>query len=95
MDDSYLVAPNMRWLRKESHEWTRAWRELDSLDFGPPASDYHECGERWVYMGTYRPGSHAPNWKHHFRHYYHPSTCKQENVYLLSIDDHPQHYIFR
>ena len=95
MDDTYLIAPNLRWLRTQSPEWNRVWAKLQSIDFGPPRSDYHDCGEKWSYMGTTRPTSSASTWHHHFRHYYHPSTAKQENVYILSLDDHPKHYIYR
>ena len=85
----------LRWLKEESPEWDSAWKQLRSMHYSDPKVTYLEVGEKWMYLGTDQRGPHGPTrWQHHFRHYYHPQTGKQENVFIHSEDDDPANYVF-
>jgi len=95
METYPLLIPNLRWLIRTTPEWHRAYNLVVTKDFGPQLPDYHDCGEAWQYLGTYLKHQDTDTWYHHFRHYYHPSTGKQENLYVISQDNNPALYNFR
>ena len=69
-------------LRKDSPEWTRAWRSLERDPVN--AREYRrsvESGESWQYMGTTWDRGHR-GWLHQFRHRMHPGTGTKVHCYI-------------
>tara|TARA_A100001391_G_scaffold74900_1_gene48540 strand:+ start:1920 stop:2216 length:297 start_codon:yes stop_codon:yes gene_type:complete len=97
MDNPNIINPELIWLKRDTAEWRRVQHEIELHDRQFPDTNVHflDTGFEWMYLGTYKDGLYGTShWQHNFRHYYHPSTGRQENLSILSFDNNPDLYIY-